>query len=333
VSTAGRLDLNRFAVPRVAVSLWQLFSTLVPLIAVWGLAAATFGRSAWLTLVLLLVSIGLRSRTVVLQHDCGHGSLFRARWVNDLAGTLLGLVNWMPYDYWRRTHILHHSNSSRMEGRSELGSIMTLTVREYQALRPGQKLAYRVYRHPLFLCGFGGPFQFLLKHRFPWDTPRSWRREWASVGITNAGLIAALVALSAVFGLKAVLWVELPVIAVTSAIAVWFIYVQHVFPGGYFASGDAWNVAEASTRGSSYYQLPALLRWCTASVGLHHVHHYHTRIPNYRLEECMQAHSELQVPPLTLGASLSCGDLKLWDEQAQQFVGFPAAAQLKERAA
>jgi omega-6 fatty acid desaturase (delta-12 desaturase) len=79
--------------------------------------------------------------------------------------------------------------------------------------------------------------------------------------------------------------------------------------------------------GSSFYDLPRVLHWFTANIGYHHIHHLAPGIPNYRLRECFESSPLLQTAPrLTLWSSLRCARLKLWDEQAQRLVGFPAGA-------
>jgi omega-6 fatty acid desaturase (delta-12 desaturase) len=66
-----------------------------------------------------------------------------------------------------------------------------------------------------------------------------------------------------------------------------------------------------------------VLQWFTGNVGLHHVHHLNSRIPNYRLQECLDGHELLgQVGRLTLRESLACVRLALWDEDARKLVGF-----------
>ena len=327
-----KIDVSAFAAPKKWHSVGQLIATVVPLLGLWWLMAEAAHVSWAIVAVLVLPATGLRMRAMLLQHDCGHRSLFGSARANDAVGLALGVLSWAPFNYWRRTHAQHHVDSSRLEGREELGSIMTLTVNEYDALTPGRKMLYRLYRNPFFLCGFGGPFQFLIKHRFPWDTPKRWRREWLSVLVTDLALAAVVWLLARHYGLRTVLAVELPVMVLSSAAAVWLIYIQHVFPGGYFVAGAGWNQKDASLRGSSYYRLPALLAWCTADVGLHQVHHYGQKIPNYRLRECFDAIEAFHVMPLSLRDSLKCWALKLWDEESGQFVAFPAAARLLEAA-
>jgi omega-6 fatty acid desaturase (delta-12 desaturase) len=321
-----RLNLAEFARPSTTRSLVQLITTLAPFVGLWWLMAETTHVSWLLTWLLAIPAGGLLFRLFMFQHDCGHGSFFRSRLANEALGSALGVLSLIPFQYWRRTHALHHVNSSNLDERHELGSLMTLTVREYEKLGPAMRFFYRLYRNPLVMCGLGAPFQLQIKHRFPWDTPRTWRKEWMSVLVTNVLGAFFLWLLAQFWGWGVVLRVEVPILLVTGWGGVWMIYIQHVFPDGYFVGKDGWNLEESSLRGSSYYQLPRLLRWITADVGVHHVHHYCQQIPNYRLHAAMEATPELQVKPLTLGGSWRAWDCKLWDEDRQQFVGFPERA-------
>jgi omega-6 fatty acid desaturase (delta-12 desaturase) len=76
-------------------------------------------------------------------------------------------------------------------------------------------------------------------------------------------------------------------------------------------------------RGSSYYDLPKVLNWFTANIGVHHVHHLSSRIPYYRLQDVLRDFPELrQRGRLTLLKSLGCVHLALWDEASQRLISF-----------
>jgi acyl-lipid omega-6 desaturase (Delta-12 desaturase) len=81
------------AAPRTAA--WQRASTILPLLAL--LAAMHAG----LALAPALPTAGLVVRLFALQHDCGHGSLFRTPRVNDFVGRLCSLFTFTPYGHWR----------------------------------------------------------------------------------------------------------------------------------------------------------------------------------------------------------------------------------------
>jgi omega-6 fatty acid desaturase (delta-12 desaturase) len=66
-----------------------------------------------------------------------------------------------------------------------------------------------------------------------------------------------------------------------------------------------------------------LLRWFTANIGIHHVHHLCSRIPFYRLPRVMRDHPELrEVGHITLLQSFRCVRLVLWDEAQRRLVSF-----------
>ncbi len=79
----------------------------------------------------------------------------------------------------------------------------------------------------------------------------------------------------------------------------------------------------AGLHGSSHYDLPGFLRWFTANIGVHHVHHLYSRIPYYRLPCVLRDHPELRtIGRLTLLESFRCVRLVLWDESRRCLVPF-----------
>lgn len=282
--------------------------------------------SYWLTLLLALPTAGMVVRLFIFQHDCGHGSFFPRQSWNNALGSVLGILSLTPYHYWRRTHAMHHATSGNLDKR-DFGEVTTLTVREYQALSAPRKLWYRIYRHPITLFAVGPAYQFVLKHRLPLDTPLSWKREWGSIMFTNAGLLAVILLLSWAVGFKNFLMVQLPVTLIAGSFGVWLFYIQHQFENTYWRDEPEWNYREASLQGSSYYDLPKWLNWLSGNIGVHHVHHLCSRIPNYRLHQALGENEFLQknVTRLTIKDSLRCVGFKLWDEQTKQMVGFRGA--------
>jgi fatty acid desaturase len=77
------------------------------------------------------------------------------------------------------------------------------------------------------------------------------------------------------------LLVQAPTALLAGAVGVWLFYVQHQFEDTYWQSNQGWSCADAALRGSSYLKLPKMLQFFTGNIGLHHVHHLSTRIPNY----------------------------------------------------
>ena len=314
--------LNAYAKPSLFRSCFQLLNTFVPFLLLWTLMWLSLSYPYWVTLLLALPTSLFLVRLFIIQHDCGHGSFFRSRRANNTVGFFLGVLTLVPYDYWRKSHAIHHASHGDLERRG-WGDIETLTVKEYLALPRGRRYAYRILRSPLALLAIGPVYQFLIKHRLPLDAPREWKREWKSVHLTNLALTVVVLVMWRTIGLAAFFQVQLPVFLLSGSIGIWLFYVQHQFEGAYWERSEDWSFHSAAMLGSSYYDLPAVLHWLTGNIGVHHIHHLSCHIPNYHLRRCLKENPELQdVPRLTLWTSLRCLRLKLWDEDQRKLVSF-----------
>ncbi len=303
-------------------ALIQLATTIVPFVLVVAAMIATVETNYWLTLLLAIPGGGLLVRFFIIQHDCGHGSFFKSRSMNDRLGRVISVLTVTPYGLWKREHAQHHASSAHLEKRG-VGDIETLTVKEYNALTPFKKMRYRLYRHPLFLFGFGVPFYFLVLQRTPWIHPFPASECWRSVLGLNLAMLIFYGSIGYAIGYANLALIAFPMLHVAAAAGGWLFYIQHQFEDTLWEHSEDWNFQVGALQGSSYYELPAVLNWFTGNIGLHHIHHLNSTIPNYRLVECLKASPELQnLNRLSLADSLKCARLKLWDEEKRKLVGF-----------
>jgi omega-6 fatty acid desaturase (delta-12 desaturase) len=315
-------SLESYRQVTTARSTVELTLTAVPFVALWALMWVSLDVGYWLCLLLALPTAGFLIRLFILQHDCGHGSFFRRRSVNDWVGRVVGVVTLTPYDCWRRTHATHHGAVGGLEHRG-VGDIKTLTVREYLALGSLSRLRYRLYRHPAIMFGLIPAYLFLLHYRLPVGLMRKGWKPWLSSMATNAAIATAVGLMAWLVGARSFLLVEGPVVLIAASVAVWLFYVQHQFEHTRWDDDTNWNVHTAALHGSSYYALPPVLAWLTGNIGVHHVHHMCSRIPSYRLSEVLRDHPELAaVGRLTVVQSLRCAVLALWDERERRLISF-----------
>jgi len=319
---AWQATLSNYRNPSAWKASWQLSNTLLPYGCCWLLMIwlIRHGYPYALTLVLALMAAALLVRLFILFHDCVHGSLFRAKGANTFFGYGIGVLLFTPFEDWRFSHLRHHATYANLDARG-YGDIWTMTRTEYQAAARGKQLAYRCYRNPLVLLGLGALFTFLLRHRLPARTTK--RKERMSVLFTNLLIAIVVIVVAGRIGWRTYLLIQLPVTWIAGAAGIWLFYLQHQFAGVYWARTQEWDPVRAAMEGSSFYALPAVLRWISGNIGYHHVHHLKPRIPNYRLKECYDVVPALRVkPPLTIRQSLAAIRLKIWDEERKQLVGF-----------
>ena len=314
--------LARYRAPSQARSIVELVITAGSLILLWLLMWATLDLGYWLCLLLAVPAAGFLVRLFMIQHDCGHGAFFHRRFANDWVGRVIGVLTLTPYDFWRRAHAVHHATSGNLERRG-IGDVDTLTVHEYLALSRWGRLRYRLYRHPVIMFGLAPAYLFIVQHRLPVGLMRSGWRPWLSTSATNLAIAALVATMIWLVGIGPFLLVHLPIMLLAASAGVWLFYVQHQFENTVWAHDHGWNLQEAALHGSSHYALPSLLRWFTANIGIHHVHHLCSRIPYYRLPLVLRDHPDLDgIGRLTLLQSLRCVRLALWDEGQKRLVSF-----------
>jgi omega-6 fatty acid desaturase (delta-12 desaturase) len=314
--------LASYREPNCARSVFEVWITAAAFILTWILMWAALESGYWIFLLLAIPAAGFLVRLFMIQHDCGHGSFFRHRKANDWVGRIIGVFTLTPYDFWRRSHAEHHAGSGNLDRRG-IGDIDTLTVREYLARSRWRQLLYRLYRHPIVMFGIGPAYLFILRHRLPVGMMHSGWQPWLSTMTTNAAIASLIATMIWLVGVGPFLLIHLPIIVLAASIGVWLFYVQHQFEDTYWASEKGWNFHTAALHGSSHYALPSVLRWFSANIGVHHVHHLCSRIPYYRLPEVLRDHPSLAaVGRLTLFQSFRCVRWSLWDERGRRLISF-----------
>ena len=310
-----------------------LSTALYAVLIVVMLVAAKAGY--WPVALLLAPAAGLLLvKMFTIQHDCGHGSYFKSKRANNIVGWLISVLTFTPYGYWRDSHNRHHAGSGNLDRRG-LGAVDMLTLAEFKRLSPKRRFLYRFYRHPLTLLVLGPPFYFVFMQRLPlnntlpfMETYNSMKLSqiWRSVVLLDIALVVFYGALSLWLGFGAVALVFLSAVSVAAWVGAWLFYVQHQYENAYWEHNGNWNYEAAALLGASHYDLPTPIRWVTGNIGLHHIHHLCSLIPNYRLQECYEASEDLKAwPKMTFLESLKSTRLALWDEARRKMVSFKAA--------
>lgn len=306
-------------------SIKQMINTLGPLLLLWIAAYASMSFSYWLALPLALMTAGFMVRTFILFHDCCHQSFFRNRRANDILGTITGILTFVPYRQWKRTHAIHHATSSNLDKRG-IGDMWLMTVDEYKAAPFWRRVRYRLYRNPFVMFVLGPIGVFVFEYRFNHKVAK--RKERLNTHLTNFGIVALNGAICLLVGWETFLLVQGPIVLFSGMLGIWLFYVQHQFEHSYFENEEEWSYVNAAVEGSSYYKLPRLLQWITGNIGFHHVHHLSPRVPNYNLEKAHNAVPTLhQVTTITIRTSLKSIRYRLWDDQSKTFVTFKGVKQ------
>jgi len=309
-----------YSFPDAKRSWWQVANTLVPLFTLLYASYKCLALSPLLSIAISCLNLIFFMRAFILLHDCGHGSLFREKWIRTSLGTLCGILTFTPYKQWSREHAGHHAKSGNLDKRG-LGDMWTLTTEEYSRMSATQKLGYHLYRFPPITFILGPFYLFQLRFRFRqrFDGAEEDRNRY----LTNAILFLLISALCLHFGWKAFLIVHLPIILLFNTVSTLMFFVQHQYEDAYWKPDNEWNYFEASMKGSSYLKLPKFFQWATGNIGLHHIHHLSHQIPNYKLQAAYDENELFhRCKEITFFKGLKGMRLKLWDPKSQEMISF-----------
>ncbi|MCJ0933119.1 fatty acid desaturase [Virgibacillus halodenitrificans] len=315
-----RKSVASFANSDMKASIMQLINTILPFFLLWFLAYQSLSLSIWLSVALSVIAAGFVIRIFIIFHDCTHGSFFKSSKANRIVGTITGIITLFAFEKWKRSHAIHHATSGNLDKRGT-GDVWVMTVEEYVQASVWERLAYRLYRNPIVMFGFGPLYLFLLSNRF--NRKGAKRKERLNTYLINVSIMVIYSLLIWVVGWQAFLMIQLPILFVSGALGIWLFYVQHQFEDSYFENEDEWDFVKAAVDGSSYYKLPKVIQWLTGSIGFHHVHHLSPRVPNYHLEKAHESTPPLQkATTITIATSLKSIRFRLYDEATRSFVTF-----------
>ena len=312
--------ITKYNHPDLRKSIWQICNSIIPYFVLWYLMVQSLKISYAITLLLTIIACGFLVRIFIIFHDCGHGSFFKTKKVNDTVGMICGILAFTPYYKWHNQHYGHHATALNLDKRG-IGDVWTMTVNEYKSSSKSKRFVYRAFRNPFVMFTIGPLFMILIQNRFSKKsmTPKE---RW-NVYFTNMALLLMSFGMSLLIGVKAYLLILLPLILISHAIGLWLFYIQHQFEDVSWDRNSEWDYKKAAIKGSSFLKLPAILQWFTGNIGFHHVHHLSPRIPNYNLSRC---HSENNlfndVKPIVLFSTFKALKLSLWDEANRQLVRF-----------
>ena len=312
------LATKPYAVDSPGKSWWCIVSTTL-LLAVT--MTGTIWNVHWTAQVACSLLTGLfYLRLFVIYHDQQHRAILPHSRLANIFMSVFGILILSPGTVWRSSHNHHHSHNSKLRG-SHIGSFPIMTRAQYLKSTKMARFNYLFMRHPLTIfCGYVFVFLHGMCLYPSINNPRE--HYDCIIAFVLHLLIAALI--TWFLGLPALFLILIIPHFVASAIGSYLFYAQHNFPGVTFSDNAGWTYEKAALESSSFLKTGPIMRWFTANIGFHHIHHLNARIPFYRLPEVKAAIPELQNPKTTSLHPLEiirCLRLKVWDVEAQAMIG------------
>lgn len=302
-----------------AIALASFFGTFFVYLGTLGLALESTWH--WVALIpLLVINAFAAVRLYVIQHDLGHLSHFKTRWQNELAGYVASTFTLTPFKAMQYNHNQHHAHIGNLDHR-ESTEIHTMTLNEWKSAGFWERLYYRLYRNPLIMLPIGGVWVFALRYRWPKNASRVGVR---GILIHDAAVLTWWSLIFVAYGWRGLGIYSLTVL-ISGCIGVFLVYLQHNFEDTYWDRKPELDYTRATLQGSSALDLGWWWDLGTGNIAYHDIHHFNPRIPLYNLRKCHRNLREvMEIRTIEWPEALRAFRLKLWDEENEQLVPFPA---------
>ncbi len=261
------------------------------------------------------------SRVFIIFHDFQHHTILRKSILADILFTLFGIYMITPPNIWKRSHDHHHNHNAKLFSAS-IGSFPIMTRQKFAEASKSERFIYLAVRHPVNM--FFAYFTTFIYGMCVQSFISSPRRHWDSLVVLVLHFSIA-VFLFVHFGWLTWFLTFFVPFFLSQMLGAYLFYAQHNFPGVVFKKNAEWNYTNAALESSSFMMLNPFMRWVTANIGYHHIHHLNAKIPFYRLPEAMAAIPELQsakVTTLKPHDIVACLRLKVWDPESNRMIGF-----------
>jgi acyl-lipid omega-6 desaturase (Delta-12 desaturase) len=312
------LATKPYAIDQTLRSWWCILSTTSLLIA--AVIGTLQHFPLWSRIVCSVLTGLLILRLFVIYHDQQHKAILPNSRLADAFMSTFGILALSPASIWESSHNHHHNHNSKLRG-SHIGSFPIMTKDQFLKSSKRERRQYLFTRHPLVIL-FGYVFVFLggMCALPLLGEPR----EHFDCLIALLVHIVTGSLLTLFFGWPALLLTLIIPYFIAGAIGSYLFYAQHNFPGVSFNDAAGWTYEKAALESSSFLKTNFVMRWFTANIGYHHVHHLNARIPFYRLPEVLKSIAELQTPKTTSLNPIEifrCLRLKVWDVESQRMTG------------
>lgn len=270
----------------------------------------------------------------IIYHDMGHNSFFTNSTANYVGNLVTSFFIGTPL-YWVIYHKLHHSRSGDLRLLpKEWNDTIFFTVEQYRALPSWKAWTYRILRDPFFFFSAVPFLNWYVKYRIPFSfnpATKEVSRQYVfvhsilnSIGVYAVYLFAHWLTGVSFYGY----FIGNLAGALFGMI---LFHMQHSFNPSYVTKNN-WNLRSSALEGSSLLTIPWIFKSWTMGIEYHHIHHYSTVIPGYKLQVCheegLKKDKDMWKDLTTLNYSqmFECLKYTLYDEKDGRFKSFGEAA-------
>jgi len=248
-------------------------------------------RNSYVSIVTVPLNGMLLTRTFIIFHDCQHNSYTPNRLLNNYISHLLGIFTFTSPN-WILDHHTHHLTNGNIENKYnfKFNELLYYSFDQYKNFDPFHKNIFIVFHHPIIFFTFFPFFYFFIIQRFIYFIKK------VKYGNKIGGILSTITINHLInnIGSSFLLYmayqhnilIHFFFSSYISFILKFLLFFnQHTFNPAYAVGNMEWTQKNSGLEGSSFIQIPSILKYFTMGIEYHHIHHMNAKIPGYNIQK------------------------------------------------
>lgn len=248
-------------------------------------------RNCWLSVFTVPLLGFMLNRNFIIFHDCCHNSYTPNRQLNSIISHLTGAIV-LTSPNWILDHHTHHLTNGNIENKQHyfFNETIIITKKQLQNSSSLQQLFYRMYKNPLIFFIFIPALYFGIAQRFIYIVKKyrhPYSFEQSLLKITCDHIINNLLSCVYLFTIfnYGIFYQYICGFVLASSMSFIIFHNQHSYNPSYVVGNENWTQKGSGLLGSSFIQIPYLLKYFYMGIEYHHIHHMNAKIPGYNLQK------------------------------------------------
>jgi omega-6 fatty acid desaturase (delta-12 desaturase) len=290
-------------------------------------------RNSWLSCFAIPIMALMIDRTFMIFHDCCHQSYTPNKTLNYIISHITGTFV-LTSPNWILDHHTHHLTNGNTENKHnfKFNELVYTTKKQYDSFSTINKYIYSFIHHPIIFFNIIAFVYFFGLQRFIYVIKKIKYNQKINSSIFVICMNHLINNLLLYTFCKVLLYYDIFVLffishQIASILGFLLFFNQHTFNPPYVVNNETWKMKDSGLLGSSFIQIPYLLKYFTMGIEYHHIHHINAKIPGYNLQKY---HEEVitkssifnNIVKLDMSDCYNNLWLALYDEDKKQFITF-----------
>jgi omega-6 fatty acid desaturase (delta-12 desaturase) len=248
-------------------------------------------RNQWLSIFPTIVLGLLLNRSFIVFHDCCHNSYTPSRSLNYILGTILGITTFTSVN-WILDHHTHHLTNGNKENtyNFKFNELLYWNKKQYMGFSRFSKIVFSFFHTPIVFFTFFPFLYFVVIQRFIYIVKKlKYTRKIDSplyLVILNHVINNVGGALLLTYMAKNGTVIQYLMASYIGYILDFLLFFnQHTYNTPYVVGNSEWTQRDSGLLGSSFIEIPSILKYFTMGIEYHHIHHMCAKIPGYHLRQ------------------------------------------------